>query len=248
MLRLTLIVLLLVTVVPVAWAAVSYRPNGHHWSAARWDSSGLAPTPADHPEAIVQIYAARTWGWKGVLAVHSWLVFKKPGAAAYERYEVAGWGVSAGRPAIRRNMRPVDGYWAGNRPTLVAELEGAAAAAAIPAIEAAIAAYPAPALYVTWPGPNSNSFIAYVLRQTPGFEAELPSLAIGKDYFPEGGLVAPAPSGTGYQLSVFGLLGLTVATAEGLEVNLLGLVFGVDLGDLALKLPGIGSLSLRPWR
>ena len=247
MLRLSLLVFLVLVVAPVAWAAASYRPGAHHWSAARWDSAGLAPAAADHPEAIVQVYAARAWGWKGIVAVHSWLAFKRPGATDYERYEVVGWGVSTGRPAIRRNMRPIDGYWAGNRPEIIAELRGAPAAAAIPAIEAAIASYPAPDLYLTWPGPNSNSFVAHVLRHTPGLDVALPPLAIGKDYLPGGGVFAAAPSGTGFQVSLFGVLGLTLATEEGLELNLLGLVVGVDVGDLALKLPGIGSIGLRPW-
>jgi hypothetical protein len=246
MLRLLLLILLMLVVVPVAWAAASYRPSAHHWSVARWDSAGLAPPPPDHPDAIVQVYAARAWGWKGIVAVHSWLAFKPAGAAGYERYDVVGWGVSAGRPAVRRNIRPVDGYWAGNRPQVVAELRGPAAEAAIPAILDAIASYPAPNLYLTWPGPNSNSFVAHVLRRTPGLDAALPPLAIGKDYLPGGGLFAAAPSGTGFQVSVLGLLGLTLAAEEGLEVNLLGLVFGLDPGGLALKLPGVGSIGLRP--
>ena len=46
----------------------------------------------------MQVYAARTWGWKGAFAVHSWIVFKPEGAASYERYEVVGWGVGRGAP------------------------------------------------------------------------------------------------------------------------------------------------------
>ena len=50
------------------------------------------------------------------------------------------------------------------------------------------------------------------------------------------------PSGTGWQLSLLGLAGVTVARDEGLEMNLLGLGFGVDVDDLALRLPGFGRL------
>ena len=42
-----------------------------------------------------------------------------------------------------------------------------------------------------------------------------------------------------------GLLGLTLAVDEGLELNLLGLVFGIDPLDLAIKLPGIGRIGMR---
>ena len=103
---------------------------------------GMAPPPDTHPEAVVQVYAARTWGWKGAFAVHSWIVFKPEGATSYERYEVVGWGVGRGAPSVRRNLRPPDGRWAGNDPDLLVDLRGAAAEALIPEIVAAIKRYP----------------------------------------------------------------------------------------------------------
>jgi hypothetical protein len=91
-----------------------------------------------------------------------------------------------------------------------------------------------------WPGPNSNTFIAHLAREIPEMRLTLPVNAIGKDYLPLGQFVAPAPSGTGYQVSVGGLFGLTVALNEGIEINLLGLAAGIDFRNPALKLPGIG--------
>jgi hypothetical protein len=231
-------------VVPLLVAAGGQSEMARHWSETRWDSSGGLPPAATTPEAIVRVYAARTWGWKGVVAVHSWLVVKPEGATSYDRYEVVGWGVRAGREAIRRNLRPADGYWAGNPPELIAELRGPAAQAAIPRIERAIEAYPYRDVYRTWPGPNSNSFVAAVLREVPELGAALPPTAIGKDYLPNGAPFARAPSGTGIQLSLLGLLGLTLAVEEGLELNLLGLVIGLDPKRLGIKLPGIGRIGL----
>lgn len=240
------LVLLLVLLGPIGCSLVAQRVAGQpHWSQARWGSSGLAPDPADHPEPIVQVYAARTWGWKAAFAVHSWIVVKEEGAPEYERYEVVGWGVSRGLPAVRRNMRPADGFWAGNTPEVLADLRGPEAARAIAKIKAAIASYPWPDRYLTWPGPNSNSFVAHVLRSVPELGAELPPTAIGKDYLASG-IIGPMPSGTGWQLSLAGLLGIGVSVREGLELNLLGLVIGIDPGDLAIKLPGVGTLGLRP--
>jgi hypothetical protein len=95
---------------------------------------------------------------------------------------------------------------------------------------------------VIWPGPNSNTFVAFVARQVPELALDLPPTAIGKDYLGPS-LVARAASGTGYQFSLFGLLGLTLAKEEGLEFNLLGLTFGIDAAEPALKLPMIGRLG-----
>lgn len=240
------LLLIALLVLPILWSAgvvLGHAPS--HWSRARWDSSGLAPDPQAHPEAIVQVYAARTWGWKGALAVHSWIVLKPERAAAYERYDVVAWGVRSGGPAVRRNLRPPDGRWAGNEPELLIDLRGAKAAAAIPQVEALIASYPYEASYLTWPGPNSNSFVAHLVRSVPELNAELPPTAIGKDFLPNGQIAAVAPSGTGFQVSLGGLLGVTLAVEEGLELNLLGLVFGVDPLDLAIKLPGVGRIGVR---
>ena len=107
-------------------------------------------------------------------------------------------------------------------------------------IEAAVAAYPWSHQYRLWPGPNSNTFVAYVAREVPELGLDLPPTAIGKDYLGPTTLLAKAPSGTGWQVSLAGLAGVTVAREEGLEINLLGLGFGIDVNDGRLRLPGLG--------
>jgi hypothetical protein len=240
-----LALLVVIFVLPLVWSAGVYGSSFEHWSQARWDSAGLAPDPATTPEPVIQVYAARAWGWKAVVAVHSWIVFKHAGAPAFERYEVVGWGVGRGAPAVRRNMRVIDGYWAGNRPKLLLDRRGPEVAGLIDQVEAAIASYPYPDRYRTWPGPNSNTFVAHIARTVPALGLELPPTAIGKDYLSNGSVLASTPSGTGLQLSLLGMLGLALARDEGLEVNVLGLTFGVDPLDFALKLPGIGRFGLR---
>jgi hypothetical protein len=44
--------------------------------------------------------------------------------------------------------------------------------------------------------------------------------------------------------SLGGYIGLTVGWVEGLEVNFLGAVLGLDIRRPALKLPGIGRLGM----
>ena len=111
-------------------------------------------------------------------------------------------------------------------------------------IRAAIARYPYPHEYRAWPGPNSNTFTAYIAREVPDLGLSLPSNAVGKDFLPGSALFASAPSGSGFQVSLFGLAGLLFAIDEGIELNILGLNIGVDAGVPALKLPGIGRLGL----
>jgi uncharacterized protein DUF3750 len=222
-------------------AALQRDPN---WFQARRDASDQAPDPATTLEPVIQVYAARTVGWKGLFGVHTWIALKPAGAPAYTRYEVIGWGVDRGAPAIRVNRTGPDNYWFGAKPDLLADFRGEGVEALIARVEAAVAAYPYPATYRTWPGPNSNTFIAHIGRAVPELRLRLPSTAVGKDYLPDGAPAGITPSGTGVQLSLLGLAGILVGWDEGLEVNLLGLTFGVDVLRPALKLPGVGRLGV----
>ena len=150
-----------------------------------------------------------------------------------------------GQP-IRVNWIAPDAFWFSNAPQTVADIRGPLAAQAIPKIIAAIDnyAYAKFGDYRVWPGPNSNTFTAYVGRQVPELRMDLPVTAIGKDYPINGSLVDRTPSGTGYQFSMLGVLGLTMAREEGIEMNLLGLSFGIDFLRPALKLPFIGRLGV----
>jgi hypothetical protein len=213
------------------------------WRSARRDSSGQSPDPRATPEAVIQVYGARTVGSKGALGVHTWIVVKPSGASEYTRYEVVGWGVMRGRPAIQVNRTGPDNYWFGATPELLADRRGPEVDGWITRIEAAIARYPYQDYYRTWPGPNSNTFVAYIGRSVPELRLDLPPTAIGKDYLPEGAIVARTPSGTGVQASLFGVLGILGGWEEGVELNLLGLTFGLDLNSPALKLPGVGRLG-----
>lgn len=219
------------------------RLSGRWWELRR-DASGQAPDPAETREAILQVYAARTVGWRGALAVHTWIAVKPTGSASYTRYEVIGWGVGRGAPAIRVNRAGPDNYWFGSRPDLLVSRQGVEVDELIGRVEAAIKAYPYPHSYRTWPGPNSNTFTAYVGRAVPELRLELPPTAIGKDYLPGGALAGTTPSGTGFQVSLFGLAGVLVGWEDGIELNVLGLIFGVDVKRPALKLPAVGRLGM----
>jgi hypothetical protein len=228
----------------LAGGCAAIERTGQSWWELRRDPSGQAPDPAETPDAVVQVYAARAVGWRGVMAVHSWIAVKPSGAAAFTRYEVMGWGVGNGSPAIRVNRSGPDNYWFGSRPDLLLDRRGAGVDDLIARLQAAVGAYPYPDSYRTWPGPNSNTFIAYLGRAVPELRLDLPATAIGKDFIPGGAPVAMSPSGTGVQLSLFGLLGVMAGVEEGLELNVLSLTFGLDVKRPALKLPVVGRVGL----
>ncbi|MEK9751641.1 MAG: DUF3750 domain-containing protein [Rhodospirillaceae bacterium] len=213
------------------------------WRTASRESAGIAPDPARHSEAIVQVYAARAYSWRGIFGVHSWIAVKPTGAQEFAVYEVMGWNVRRGYPAVRISNRPADGRWFDAVPEIIADLRGPGVDDVIRRIDAAAKLYPYMNEYTVWPGPNSNTFIAYVARAVPELKLDLPPTAIGKDYIPGGGIFAPTPSGTGYQVSLFGLFGILAGKEEGVEINLLGLTFGIDLKDLAIKLPLAGRVG-----
>ncbi|MBI3106799.1 MAG: DUF3750 domain-containing protein [Candidatus Rokubacteria bacterium] len=151
--------------------------------------------------------------------------------------------VYAARLAVRVNRAGPDNHWFGSRPDLLVDLRGEGVDALIARVEAAVAAYPYPAEYRTWPGPNSHTFTAHTGREVPELKPDLPPTAIGKDYLANGVPVARSPGGAGVQLSLWGLAGLLIGWEEGIEVNLLGFTFGVDVKEPALKLPLVGRVG-----
>lgn len=212
------------------------------FSAAGRASVGLAPTPEQEPKAVVQVYAARTANLRN-FAVHPWIAVKEKNAKSYRIYQVIGWRLKRGLSVVSIEDGVPDGKWYGEVPELLYDLRGSAAETAIPKIHEAALSYPYPNEYRLYPGPNSNTFVSYILRRTPNMGVELPPHAVGKDWIDHGSLAGITETGTGVQLSLFGLLGMSVGLAEGFEVNFLGMTFGLDIMSPALKLPFIGRLG-----
>jgi hypothetical protein len=242
-LRYGLLLFALLWLLPIAASAVLQQARNpiRNWWAASRASAGLLP-PAREAGGVVRVFAAPTVSWRGVVAVHSWIVFKEVGAPTYTRYDYTAWG-----EPIRMNGFEPDGLWFGRVPEVVFAADGAAAEAMIPHIRAAIADYAwrNRGDYRAWPGPNSNTFVRAVMDAVPGIGVTLPPTAIGKDYPYDGRWLRPTPSRTGFQLSLGGYAGVTFGWVEGVEVNVLGGVVGLDLRRPALKLPGLGRIGMR---
>ncbi len=214
------------------------------WRTASRESVGLAPDPAQVKEAVVQVYGARTMGAKGVFGVHTWVATKAAHAEEWTVYEVIGWRLRRSSSAVVVRQRPPDGRWFGAEPELYADRRGAGVDQLIERIERAVRDYPYAAQYRVWPGPNSNTFTAWIARAVPELEIDLPATAIGKDYLGSS-IFGTAPSGSGYQLSLGGLFGVAVSAVDGFELNLLGLNIGV--GPSGLKLPIVGLIGARSF-
>jgi Protein of unknown function (DUF3750) len=228
---------------PVLTLAFGRASMSGDWRTASHRATGLAPDAAAHREPVVQVYASRAFGWRGAFSDHTWLAAKPEGAERYTRYEVIGWYARGGGSAVAvSDRRAPDAEWYGAPPRLIRELRGAEAAAVIARLPQAVAAYPYPSEYRVWPGPNSNTFVAHLGRAIPELKLAMPSTAIGKDYVSLRDSVGSSPSHTGIQFSLYGLVGVIAGWEEGLEVNVLGLVAGVDFRNPALKLPGIGRV------
>ncbi|MDR4305021.1 DUF3750 domain-containing protein [Chelatococcus sambhunathii] len=228
---------------PIAVAAALYWLDGDAagWRTADRSSAGLLPPAAQKPEAVVRVFAARTVRWKGIVATHCWIVVKPKGALGYTRYDYTAWG-----EPIRVNGFVADGRWFGRAPELVFAADGRLAEQAIPKIRRAVETYKFAEAgdYRAWPGPNSNTFVAAVMASVPELEAKLPTTAVGKD-FPYGGdWIALTPSKTGVRLTLGGYAGLTVGWFEGVEINILGAVFGLELRRPAINLPGLGRFGV----
>jgi hypothetical protein len=216
---------------------------GQDYRTANRNSAGIAPDPALTPEAVVQIYAARALNWRGIFGVHTWIATKPEGAPHFTVHQVIGWRLMRNLSGLFSEPGIPDRNWFGNRPELLADLRGPDAERAIEKILKAVETYPYPNEYRVWPGPNSNTFTAYVARQVPELRLQLPVTAIGKDFPIDGLPIDGVPSGTGVQLTVYGLLGILVGWEEGLEINIAGLSFGMDVKRPALKLPLIGRVG-----
>src|SRR4029078_5509710 len=87
-------------------------------------------------DARLLIFTGTAGAWKGVFAVHSWVVFKRENAKIWTLYDVVGGG-----DPVRSNNWVPDGRWYGSVPVAVADVRGEEAEHLIPRIESAIRDY-----------------------------------------------------------------------------------------------------------
>jgi uncharacterized protein DUF3750 len=152
------------------------------WQTASREPAGIAPNPLVTKEAVLQVYGATTWGWRGWFAIHTWIAAKRTDEPSYTVYEVIGWRQRRGLPVVRIEKDVPDRFWFGEKPRLLKEHRGEGVDELIRAVDRAARSYPWPDTYKAFPGPNSNTFTAWVARQVPALDLRLPFTAFGSGY------------------------------------------------------------------
>jgi hypothetical protein len=94
--------------------------------------------------------------------------------------------------------------------------------------------YPYANQYRVWPGPNSNTFTAYIIHHVPKLQFAMPYNAVGYDY------------GWRFKVNTMqlgGVLGYHLTT-KAWVFNILGLAFGLSFKPLGCIVPGLGYISV----
>ena len=156
--------------------------SGRDWRTASRESAGIAPSPSATKEAVLQVYGADAWSWRGWFAIHTWIAAKRSNENHYTVYDVVGWRGHNGKTVMRIAKDVPDRYWYGEKPKVIKEHRGAGVDQLIDAVEKAARTYPWKDTYRVFPGPNSNTFTAWIAREVPELEVELPFSAIGQGY------------------------------------------------------------------
>lgn len=152
------------------------------WRTASREPAGIAPDASVTNEAVLHVYGASAWGWRGWFAIHTWIAAKRTGEASYTVYDVVGWRQHHGQPVLRITQGVPDRYWYGEKPRVLKEHRGTGVDKLIEAVDRAARAYPWKTTYKAFPGPNSNTFTGWIANQVPELELDLPFSAIGSGF------------------------------------------------------------------
>ena len=206
--------------------------------------SGCQTTRVDPSESVVVLKYESLPGTASLIAVHPCFevidancrlnCWEGPGSKCWgHRYEVAQ-NRTLNNNYLHHNLVPPGSSIAGNIPWIAHTWRGEEADRIIQVIDGAHEHYPYADTYRAWPGPNSNTFAAWVLR-TAGVSADLHPQAIGKDYMGLVG-VGVTTTGTGIQFET-PILGFKIGLLDGIEFHLFGFTFGIDFWPPAIKTP-----------
>lgn len=162
--------------------ALSACTRTSDWRSATRESANIAPTPEEFDGAVVMAFRAKVWGVRGIFADHTWLATKPEGGEDYTVYEVIGWRKYRNMPSLRIEQDVPDRHWFGAKPITLVDMRGEQAEAIIDKVDEVARRYPYADQYRAFPGPNSNTFTAWMAREVPELGLELPLRAVGKSF------------------------------------------------------------------
>lgn len=175
-------ILTILTILVLVGLILCNCSSGKSWRTASRESAGIAPDPAVTNEAVIHVYGADAWGWRGWFAIHTWISAKRTNDSSYTVYDVVGWRRHRNQQVLKIVQDVPDRYWYGSKPRILKEHRGAGVDDLIDAIDKAAKSYPWKTTYKAFPGPNSNTFTAWIAKQVPQLGLDLPFSAIGSGY------------------------------------------------------------------
>jgi hypothetical protein len=221
----------IIRILLIGWLALSLIGEGFSLSQPK----RFIEVPSQPTDDIVQLRCATLPSVLRVIAVHCWFITFDQNEGGWQRWEVwptldAG-GTSWGH--VYNNLMPPDSGTGGGPYRPQAEWRGVAARQIISVLSEPTQ-YPYHNSYRAWPGPNSNTYVAWILRQSKTC-GDLHPMAIGKDYLGIVG-IGVSTTQTGIQVET-PLLGVKIGLLDGVEIHLLGLTLGLDIWPPATKTP-----------
>ncbi len=182
---------------------------------------------------IVQLRAAKLPSILGYIAVHYWFVIIRDNQQQrWEIWQNAGrcpesWG------HLHKNLMPYYSGVGNGVSWLEKEWQGETASLLTQIIENSPETYQYNYLYRYYPGPNSNTYVQWVLNQA-NTNYLLSALGIGKDYTKTIGIQRYNQI---IHFSLFFLGGFKFLQGTEFELHILGLTIGMKFKPLLWKLP-----------
>jgi hypothetical protein len=195
----------------------------------------FTPVSERPAEPVAQLGYSRLPTALGLVAVHYHILTFDPAEGQWHRWELwqyADQGGTSWGHVHRDLIAPEEGV-GGGPPHTEREWRGDEARAILAALNRS-ATYPHRGEYLAWPGPNSNTYPAWVLREA-GVSADLDPRAVGRDYHGRAG-VGRTTTATGFAAES-PLLGGKVGLEDGAELHFLGFTVGVAAWPPATKTP-----------
>jgi hypothetical protein len=187
-------------------------------------------------EPVVQLGYSPLPTRLGAVAVHYHFLTYDPAEGCWHRWDLWQYpdqGGTAHWGHVHRDLLDPGSGVGGDPPRIEREWRGDEARALLSAL-ARSPEYPYRDKYLAWPGPNSNTYPAWVLREA-GVSADLDPRGIGRDYHGRVGAGRTTTrTGVGAGCAT---LGVTVGLEDGVELHFLCFTFGLDAWPPAIKTP-----------